>query len=84
MFDDINSILELNIDNPIYLQVVNGLVDPKKVVDFDVLISYMTEQNKKYCDDHDLCPECRSEMKQFVEMEDGMISEWYWSCRNGC
>ncbi|HEY8889432.1 MAG TPA: hypothetical protein VIM70_04205, partial [Clostridium sp.] len=84
MFDDINSIMEIDVDNPLYLLICNHLIDPRRAVDFHALVLYMQEQNKDYCNDLNLCPECRSELKEFVETEDGMPSERYWACSHGC
>jgi len=54
------------------------------LLDVNGLKIYIKEKNAEYCKQEGLCEQCRSPLKEFVEMEDGMPSEIYWACKNGC
>lgn len=88
MFDDIDSILEFEVDQPEYLQIVNGLRKPSDNVNWKLLLEYMTEQNRIYSAKNGLCEVCHSPLVEKTEYEEicgsRQVSERYWHCRNGC
>jgi len=88
MFDDINFIMDYDVSDPTYLSVVNGLIDPLKVIDSDALIEYMSECNRKYCENEGLCEVCHSELEEKDQIEEYWGSKMgigkYLVCRNGC
>lgn len=88
MFDDINSILEYEVDDPEYLQIINGTREIKDIINFNLLFEYMKEQNEEYCKKEGLCETCHTPLKEYEEYEEicgsRQISERYWSCPNHC
>ena len=84
MFDDINSLMVYDVSDEKYLQICNKLIDPRRAIDMSLLVDYMREQNSIYCKEENLCESCHSHLKEFVEYEDGMVSQRYWGCSHGC
>lgn len=82
---DINKILEYDVENPEFLEILNGDRPIFVMICWNSLRLVMKEMNKKYCAEHCLCENCRSEMEEFTEHDiDGRITEMYWACKNGC
>ena len=82
--NDIEDFLEFDVSNDKWLRAVNGMSSWIDIIDKGAFFDYLVEENEKYCAENCLCETCRSPLKEFTEMEDGMISQMYWSCSNGC
>ena len=65
-FDDLNdfmeNLIEYTVDQAEFLQVCNGLVHPKEVINWSTLLDYMKEKNKAFAEKHSLCQVCHSEL----------------------
>lgn len=64
---NIEDILEFEVDQAEYLQIVNGLRTPSQAIDFKKLLDYMSEQNYNHCDNNNLCKTCHSELQEVKE-----------------
>jgi len=82
--NDIENFLEHSVESLEWLRVCNGQIPYTVLLDKNTFKQYFISENERYCDQEGICPECRNPLKEFVEMEDGIISERYWSCGNGC
>jgi hypothetical protein len=82
--NDISNFLEYDVENPEFLEIINGERAYSDIICWNSILQYMTEKNEKFCAEHCLCEICRSELKEYVERIDGIISDMYWSCENGC
>ena len=65
--NDIKAFLNYNVEDEEWLQVLNGLKTIEIMIDTDELFMYMDASNKDYCNEHNLCEKCRSEL---VEVRD--------------
>jgi hypothetical protein len=82
--NNIDNFLEYSVENDEWLQIINGLRRPSDIICWNSLLQFMTEQNKKFCAKHCLCESCRSELNEYTEYVDEIISDIYHSCPNGC
>jgi hypothetical protein len=82
---DINEILEYNVENPEFLEILNEDRPLYQMISWSSLHIVMKEMNEKYCADHCLCEKCHAPLEEFTDYDiDGRISGMYWSCKNGC
>ncbi len=82
---DINEILEYNVENPEFLEILNENMPLYQIISWSSLHIAMKEMNEKYCAEQCLCEKCRTPLEEFTEYDaDGRISGMYWSCKNGC
>ena len=79
--NNIDSILEYEVSNPEYLEIINGTRKPEEIISWNSLLLFMSEQNQRYCDEHLLCVKCREPL---VEYSQGKYEDVYWSCLNHC
>jgi hypothetical protein len=79
--NDIDLILEYEVENPEYLEIINGTRGLADVISWSSLLAFMNEQNKKYCDEHCLCLKCREPL---VEYNKTKYEDIYWECSNHC
>lgn len=89
MFDDIDSILEFEPDQPEYLQICNGLRKPSDNVNWKLLLEYMTEQNRIYSAKNGLCEVCHSPLKLVQDRGEvwgarNVVIGEYYVCPHGC
>ena len=82
--NDIENFLEYDVSDNIWLKIINKEIPIIEILDENAFYEYFTNENVKYCDQEGLCSECRTPLKEFIEYEDGIISERYWACGNGC
>ena len=82
--NDIENFLEYDVSDNIWLKIINREIPIIEILDENVFYEYFTNENIKYCDQEGLCSECRTPLKEFIEYEDGIISERHWACGNGC
>jgi hypothetical protein len=82
--NDIEDFLEYDVSRWEYFLVMKGKKSFVELIDRSSFLFYLEEQNRIYCEQEGLCPECRNSLKEFTEYEDGMISEMYWACSKGC
>jgi hypothetical protein len=82
--NDIENFLEYDVSDPIWLQILNNPKQLSDIICWNSLFQYMVEKHEKYCADNCLCETCRSELVEYTEYVDGIISDIYWSCKNGC
>jgi len=87
--EDINSILEYDVSDPEYLQIVNGLRTPSDSINFKLLLEYMSEENREYAKENSLCEICHSELKLVQDRGEvwgskNVVIGEYSSCPNGC
>jgi len=82
--NDIADFLEYDVSDNIWLKIINKEIPIIEMLDENTFYEYFTNENIKYCDQEGLCSECRTPLKEFIEYEDGIISERYWACGNGC
>jgi len=64
---DIEDIMLCSIESAVFLQAVNGLIDPCNIINKDSLKTTLIEINKEYCESEGLCEICRSELKEVNE-----------------
>jgi len=85
---NIDDILEFNVSDPEYLQIVNGLRMPNGIIDWNSLLEYMSEENREYSKKHDLCEVCHSNLVDEKQMEEYCGSKMVIGvnvvCPNGC
>jgi len=87
--DEIEDILEWSVDQPEFLQIINGLRKPSDIISWKDLLYIMTEKNIKYCSDNGLCEICHSELKLVQDRGEvwgarNVVVGEYSSCPNGC
>jgi len=86
--DEIEDILEWSVDQPEYLQIVNGLRKPSDIISWKDLLYIMTEKNIKYCSDNDLCEVCHSPLVDEKQVEEycgcRMVVGVHGACPNNC
>ena len=82
--DEIKDLLTCSVGDAEYLQVINHLRMPSSIIDWNYFLQYLTKKNAEYAKERGLCEVCYQPLKEFTEMEDGMPSERYFACKNGC
>ena len=82
--NDIADFLEYGVESLEWLMVLNNKVPYTTLFNESSIFDYLNSESEKYCDQEGICHECRTPLKEFIEYEDGIISERYWACGNGC
>jgi len=82
--NDISDFLEYDVESLEWLMVINNKVPYTTLFNESAIFDYLNSESEKYCNQEGICHECRSPLKEFIEYEDGMISERYLACENGC
>ena len=82
--NDISDFLEYGVESLEWLMVLNNKVPYTTLFNESSIFDYLNSESEKYCDQEGICHECRTPLKEFIEYEDGIISERYWACGNGC
>ncbi|MDD4188281.1 MAG: hypothetical protein PHX04_05970 [Bacilli bacterium] len=82
---DIGEILEFNVENHEFLEILNGNRPISDIICWHSLGLVLKEMNEKYCAQNCLCESCRSPLEEYTEYDiDGRVSGMHWSCKNGC
>lgn len=83
---EIEDILEYDVDSVEWQRVSNGLILWTELINVKAFMKYVKEMNEKYCEDHNLCPVCRSELVEVFEDREHFgfpAKEGLWICPNG-
>jgi len=82
--NDIENFLEYDVSNDIWIKFINKEIPLIELFDQNAVYNYIQSEHEKYCSQEGICPECKMPLKEYIEMEDGIVSERYLACGNGC
>lgn len=84
---DIEDLLDIDVDSIEWIQIINGQRPWTDLFNKNNIIKFLEEMNEKFCEDHNLCKVCRSEL---IEVKEDRVehfgfpaTEIIWVCPNG-
>jgi len=88
IYTDLESILDYTVENDMWLKVLNGRVPYTELIDKSSFLSYLEEENERYCLENGLCVTCRSLLQEREQIEEycgsRMVVGRYLQCPNNC
>lgn len=86
--DHLEDYLEYSVGEDTWLKFINRDLPLIDLIDENAFMDYLEEQNRIYCDQNGLCPECRSPLERYEHKEEvwGSVQtvEVLPICPNGC
>jgi len=85
---DIENFLDYSVEDIIWLHVLKGKVAFTQLFDKNSFLTYLEEENDKYCERNGLCNECRSPLERQESYEEvcgsRRLVEVDYRCSRGC
>ena len=86
--NDICDFLEYNVEDIEWLRCINGQIPYTELIDKNALLSYLENENEKYCNDNGLCVICRNPLIKKEQIEEywgsKMTIGYDWVCEHEC
>jgi len=81
---NIEDYFEYEVSDDMWNKIIDKEIPLIELFDQNAVYDYISSEYENFCKQEGICSECKMPLKEFIEMEDGIVSERYFACGNGC